>query len=76
MKKIYFIFAIAFASCTHPNQARIEKKFVIDSAWHQKNTNGIPPDIEGKNKVLVNGSVFTTAKLMKKGDSISLYYYK
>ena len=76
MKKIYLIFAIAFASCADSNQSRIEKKFVVDSAWHQDNPNGIPPDIEGKNKVLVNGSVFTTAKLMKKGDSISLYYYK
>jgi hypothetical protein len=76
MKKIYFIFAIAFASCTDSNPTRIEKKFVVDSAWHQKNPNGIPPDIEGKNWVLVNGSVFTTSKLMKKGDSISLYYYK
>ena len=53
-----------------------KKKFVVDSAWHQDNPNGIPPDIEGKNWVLVNGSVFTTAKLIKKGDSISLYYYK
>lgn len=76
MKKIYFLFAIAFASCTDPYQIRIEKKFAVDSAWHQDNPNGIPPDIEGKNKVLVNGSVFITPKLMKKGDSISLYYYK
>jgi hypothetical protein len=51
-------------SCKNTTRSRIEKKFVVDSAWHQKNPNGIPPDIEGKNWVLVNGSVFTTAKLM------------
>ena len=63
-------------SCTNPARERIEKKFVVDSAWHQKNLNGVPPDIEGKNKVLVKGNVFTTPALMKKGDSITCYYYK
>ena len=76
MKKIYFIFAIAFASCTNSNSTRIEGKFVVDSAWHQENLNGVPPDIEGKNKVLVEGNVLTTPRLMRKGDSITFYYYK
>lgn len=75
IKKIYLILAITFASCSHSNSTRIEKKFVVDSAWHQNNPNGIPPDIEGKNYVLVNGRVFTTLKLMKNGDSITFYYY-
>jgi len=76
MKKTHIIFAIIFASCTNSNSTRIEKKFVVDSAWHQENQNGVPPDIEGKNKVLVKGNVFTTPALMKKGDSITCYYYK
>jgi hypothetical protein len=76
MKKIYLILAIAFSSCIDSNSTRVEKKFVVDSAWHQSNPNGIPPDIEGKNKVLINEMVFTTPRLMKKGDSITFYYYK
>ena len=63
-------------SCTNTPRVRVEKKFVVDSAWHQENPNGIPPDIEGKNKVLVKGNVLTTPRLMRKGDSITFYYYK
>ena len=64
------------ASCREVSSVRIEKKFVVDSAWHIKNENGIPPDIEGKNKALVNGHIITTQSLYKVGDSVTLYYYK
>jgi hypothetical protein len=65
-----------FFSCTNTQRVRVEKRVVVDSAWHQENPNGIPPDIEGKNKVLVDGNVLTTQRLMRKGDSITFYYYK
>ena len=76
MKKTHLIFAILFTSSTNSNSTRIEGKFIVDSAWHQENLNGVPPDIEGKNKVLVEGNVLTTPRLMRKGDSITFYYYK
>ena len=55
---------------------RIEKKFVIDSAWTEKNPNGIPPQLEGTRKIIVNGNKFTVNGNLNKGDSITFYYYK
>jgi hypothetical protein len=77
MKYLILIsFSIMFLSCKERNSIRVEKKVVVDSAWHEKNPNGVPPDIEGKYKVLVSGNKLTTQNLMKKGDTITFYYYK
>jgi hypothetical protein len=77
MGKIFIIIALVAISCTDPSpDFRIEKKFVIDSAWTEKNPNGIPPQLEGKRKILVNGNNITVNGNFKKGDSITFYYYK
>lgn len=73
---VLFLATLILFSCTNTPRVRVEKKFAVDSAWHQENPNGIPPDIEGKNKVLVKGNILTTPRLMRKGDSITFYYYK
>ena len=77
MGKIFIIIALVAISCTDPSpDFRIEKKFVIDSAWTEKNPNGIPPQIEGTRKIIVNGNKFTVNGNLNKGDSITFYYYK
>jgi len=77
MGKIFIIIALVAISCTDPSpDFRIEKKFVIDSAWTEKNPNGIPPQLEGKRKILVNGNNITVNGNFKKGDSITFYYYR
>ena len=77
MGKIFIIISLVAISCTDSSpDFRIEKKFVIDSAWTEKNPNGIPPQIEGKRKILVNGNKITVNGNFKKGDSITFYYYK
>lgn len=70
------LFLFSISSCQEKRTTRIEKKFAVDSAWHVKNENGIPPDLEGKNKALVNGQFITTQSLYKVGDSVTIYYYK
>ena len=77
MGKIFIIISLVAISCTDSSPGfRIEKKFVIDSAWTEKNPNGIPPQIEGTEKILVNGNKITVSGNFKKGDSITFYYYK
>jgi len=76
MGKIGIIISVLFLSCTNPTKVRTEKKFVIDSAWAEKNPNGIPPQIEGKRKILVNGNKITVNGNFVKGDSITFYHYK
>jgi hypothetical protein len=77
MGKIFIIISLIAISCTDSSPSfRIEKKFVIDSAWTEENPNGIPPQIEGKRKILVNGNKITVNGNFKKGDSITLYYIK
>lgn len=77
MRKIFVTISLIAMSCTDSSpDFRIEKKFVIDSAWTEKNPNGIPPQLEGKRKILVNGNNITVNGNFKKGDSITFYYYK
>jgi len=77
MGKIFIIIFLVAISCTDSSpDFRIEKKFVIDSAWTEKNPNGIPPQIEGTRKILVNGNNITVNGNFKKGDSITFYYYR
>ena len=77
MGKGFIIISLVAISCTDSSPAlRIEKKFVIDSAWTEKNPNGIPPQVEGMRKILVNGNKLTVNGNLNKGDSITFYYYK
>ena len=77
MGKIFIVIFLVAISCTDSSpDFRIEKKFVIDSAWTEKNPNGIPPQIEGTRKIIVNGNKFTVNGNLNKGDSITFYYYR
>jgi hypothetical protein len=77
MRNLFISISLIAASCTNsPPKVSVEKKFVIDSVWTEKNLTGIPPQIEGKQKILVNGNSITVKGNFRKGDSIIFYYYK